>query len=321
MPEYKQDDVIKALEAAIASKTAVICYDVHGKVFKGTPNPKLIQVSLEEVERNKDSNGKLVSYTLRFSYLNPYAADPGKKHLKTGRTETLHIKQNEAGHLGAHLLIGLVEESGAKQGLAKCVLEHVQGLSRSKIMNLIEVVADKHMSAIDRPEYTYREKENGKKRDVTAVALLKLYAFPEKSSSLEDDLNNKILSHVTFIGDPDATDNLDVDGISGIQKSIAIKIEDKYGVGQKARNLLESLKAHATQRRFKLKGQFDEDIDGEIKSVTREIDVDTVGFADQLFSQKTNIHVKKNLPAAYENIDSDVVKELSKLMDDKSYWA
>lgn len=128
MPHYDQKDVIDALRKAITANSAVICFNVDGTANYGVPKPNLIQVWLDEIDDNRDSNGALQSYTFRFSYLNPFAADPGKKHLKTGATETLHIEKDEAGHVGAHLLVGVMDSSGEKAGLAKCILEQVQGL-------------------------------------------------------------------------------------------------------------------------------------------------------------------------------------------------
>jgi len=310
--------IIKALKKAIASNAAITCYTSSGDFYDGLPKDDLIQVVLEDVVENIDENGTLHSFGLRYSYQNPYAADPGKKDLTSGKRETLPIFKGQAGDTGAHLIIGLTELGGKYPDMSRCVLELMPGLSRSKIITNVQFIANKFMDDSNRPIYEYMVKN--KKVPNKDLSKLRIRSFAEKSESLEENLNNGILKEIKFLGTPKSTDQMYITGLDEIEQVITAKVKNSHRIGIKARDLINKAREFGMSSNMKVKVDLVEDTHGRTKHRTREIDLDKQGLADQLFARQVDFKSEYDMPASYEDTNQSVLQELSSMLDKQSLW-
>lgn len=315
---FSQKAVVDALQEAIDKEDSYTAYTKDGELHHGKVDKTHIRLELEEIRENKNSKGVLESYTLRFSYLNPYAADPGKEHLVTGKTETLQIGENEAGRTGAHLVMGLVEKGGARPGTVRCALEQMPGLSRGKIINNISEIAECYMSASDRPVYEYTDKKS--KKTIKNISRLRVGHYSEKSESLEDDLKEKELETITFLGRPTQTDNFPISGLEDIEQKIIARVSDKHKRGSAAKETLRQAVELAKRKVLRVKVEFKSEDKHSNHKQTREIDLDKTAFADQLFTSIITIESDSDMSSIYTEIDEKVVSELKKLLVEEDHW-
>lgn len=318
--DFDPEDVVNALFASLGTQAATTCYTVDGDYFLGPPQPSHIQVTLEDVVENFDAAGKLHSHAFRFSYSNPRAADPGKKHLVTGQSEVLHIKADEAVNVGAHLVIGQVENAGKFAGFAKCALEQVPGLARGKVITNLNEVAERHLGAAERPDYSFEEKIGKKSRTVNGKSKLYIKVDLEKSESLENDANQKILDQIIFVGDVNSTDNLDDVAFEKIEQRIVAKVEDRHSRGEAAKDVLRRAIAKARGQGLTAKAEFSFKDHGDTRRQIRELDLDKSSLADQLFAKLIVVESSAPLPSMYTKTSTDMVAKLQSLLDDSTNW-
>jgi len=310
-------DVLAALQKAIDANDASTAYTKEGTFHNGKPDNSHRKVTLEEVATQK-VDGAEIGTILRFSYLDPYAADPGKQHLINGNVETLVIGPDEAGRTGAHLFIGRTSASGPKAGTARCVLEQMPGLSRSKIISNIQETAQRYLDESKKPTYQYSARKNSPV--LTDTANLNIRHYPEKSESLEDDLKDKSLEQITFLGPPSQTDNLGINGISEMEQKIVAKVASTHKKGSLAQRVIEQSIQVAKKMGVRARADFSFEDDFNRHTQRRELDLDKTAFSDQLFTRIEKIVTGTDIPSVYTSIDPHVVAELVKLGTTDGYW-
>ena len=80
---YRLDDVIAALQLAVNCGKAAIYYNFKGDPVEGMGSDDVVHVVLEGIRKERDDKNRVQYYVLRFSYLNPMAADRGKRTITT----------------------------------------------------------------------------------------------------------------------------------------------------------------------------------------------------------------------------------------------
>jgi len=314
---YQLEDVIAALQKAVAKDSASRGYKLDGSPIEGSPPNGTIQVRLEEIVPQKKPVG---SYALRFSYLNPMAADRGKRELGTGVRTFLEINDGEVGEVGAHLLVAAPDTNGPRIGLSRCVLEQMPGLSRTKIISLISSVAEEFMSPAARPTFQYREGKGKAKRILQGLTRLQVTSTVEKSETLEDELKGGALKAVRFIGPATETDNFSIDGLGKLEQEIFASVKSTHSTGAKAISLINNARARAKAFGWRARLDIEKEEDGITRGRIRELDLDKAGLADQLYARQEVIHSSNGFPECYETLHADTISGLVDIVQRKEFW-
>ncbi len=325
IPSYALKDVIAALEKAMASSDASMFFKPDGAPYYGaSPSAddkialKLIEVRLEDID-TYSTNGSVDCYILRFSYANPHAADPGKRDFKTDKRAVFQISPGEAGDFGAHMLIAPPDKGGVHAGLSKCVLEQMTGLSRSKIISLIQQVANQYMEESARPTYEYDEKVRGKKQRKRDTTTLKVRDYPEKSETLQEDIDKGALKEIRFVSKEASTDDLP-QGLERPVEVLTVKVSENYRKGKNARNLIHDVAEYARARSLKAKLGIEKEERGRSSTALRELVLDKSGLLDQLFVRQATISPGVDMPMCYDATHGGICQALKSILDDKRLW-
>lgn len=315
---FDQKIVMDALSVAIKRNDALLSFDKEGYAKRGSATENDVQISLDEIVPVNNENGSIGGYLVRMSYYDPFAADPGKKNYSTSKIQKLKIRDGEGLLVSAQMYLSSSSSGGPFAGTSRTCLEVVPGISRGKVIAALEAVAENYIQPIDRPDYEYKDKKG--KKIVKGACVLNISHYPEKSESLETDLDEKELKYITFLRDPDRTDSLGVEGIVGLEESIVFKVEKNYQSAEMARKLFASAMRMARAEGYRMKAEFSfESEEGERKR-TREVDLEKTSFADQLFSRKEPIRKDGEFSSIYEEFDRDVCDELIRIANTKEFW-
>lgn len=315
--QFDQANVIKSLQTAITSNSCRIAFNQDNTIHRGPIDDTHVVMEIKKIKDLRDSKGVLIGYSILLSYGNPYSSDPGKMHTVTGKTEKLKINKKENLVVGAHMVIGISENHGKYPGTFKCVLEEMPGISRGKVLFAIEEVGNNTIPIIDRPEYSYKDK----KRVVKGRADLRVSAYAEKSESLKNDLNTKDLLSIEFLGEPNRTDTMGVDGIEEVREVLTLKVKPGYRNGTLGERVIRSAMQKAKSFGYRMKADFQFEEKDETKRRTREIDIDKTQLEDQLFSKTVRIEKPSDFESIYEDFDQDVLNILRDKLLDKGLWS
>jgi hypothetical protein len=160
-----------------------------------------------------------------------------------------------------------------------------------------------------------------KKKVIKGRADLRVPAYAEKSESLKNDLNTKELLSIEFLGEPDRTDTMGVDGIEEVREIITLKVKPGYRNGTLGERVIRSAMQKAKSLGYRLKADFQFEEKDETKRRTREIDIDKTQLEDQLFSKTVRIEKPSDFESIYEDFDQDVLDILRDKLLDKGLWS